>query len=142
MEFCAAMNKVVGNICMKSASHLVTYQCDPLKTQVDYRLVRRDQRKFVKGLEVLPREDCITQHKPLIGDLKMEVKDTVSKFVPARTILKLHEDRVKSDFNSYISKYEESGQENASVKGYWNILKGLPQIGILDEQKPPPPPPP
>ena len=46
-EFCAAMNMTVGNTSeIFSLSHL--------KTQVDYCLVRRNQRKFSKGIKVLP----------------------------------------------------------------------------------------
>ena len=70
----------------KSLSHL--------KTQVDYCLVRRNQRKFAK---VLPSEEC----KPLLCDFKTrKVKDTMIKFVPRRKIWKLHKENVKSDFRS------------------------------------------
>ena len=44
LEFCAAMNMAVA----LRASHLVTYESGPSKTQVDYCLVRRIQRKFLK----------------------------------------------------------------------------------------------
>ena len=36
------------------ASHLVTYESDSSKTQVDYCLVRRNQRTFLKDIKVLP----------------------------------------------------------------------------------------
>lgn len=69
IEFCAAVNLLVGNITFKKrASHLVTYHCGLLKTQGDYWLVRRDQRKFVKDVKVLLSEECITQHIPLVSE--------------------------------------------------------------------------
>lgn len=69
IEFCAAVNLVGGNITFKKrASQLVTYHCGLLKTQVDYWLVRGDQRKFVKDVKVLPSEECITQHIPLVSE--------------------------------------------------------------------------
>ena len=42
----------VGNtLFTKRASHLVSYESGPSKAQVNYRLVRRNQRKFLKDLE-------------------------------------------------------------------------------------------
>ena len=70
LEFCAVINMTVGNTLFKKrASHLVIYEYCLLKSQVDYSLVRRNQRKF--------GEECITQHKPLECDFKIrKVKDT------------------------------------------------------------------
>ena len=72
VEFCVAMNMRVGNtLFMKRVSHLVTYESDPSKTQVDYCLETRKQRKFLKDTKVLPNEECITQHKPLACDFNI-----------------------------------------------------------------------
>ena len=55
-----------------------------------------------------------------------------------RKIWKLHENNVKSEFSSYVNKYKQSTQEDASIQSYWDILKrdllGL-QIGIVDGQE-------
>ena len=52
------------------------------------------------------RNDCITQRKPLVENLKKtKIKDNSNKFAPTRKIRKLHEDIVKSDFTSYIHMY-------------------------------------
>ena len=51
LEFCATMNMAVENIFFKNrASHLVTYEPGPLETLVDYCLVRRNQKNFLKDL--------------------------------------------------------------------------------------------
>ena len=48
------MNMAVENtLFKKSESHPVTYKAGPSKTRVDYCLVRRNQRKFLKDIEVL-----------------------------------------------------------------------------------------
>ena len=53
-------------------------------------------RKFLKDIQVLPSEKCITQYQPLIFDFKMrKVKDIRTKFLPRKKIFKLHEDSVK-----------------------------------------------
>ena len=75
------MNIVVGNTLFRNSS----------KTQVDYWLLRRHQRKFSKDIKVLPSEECITQHKSFLCDFKTrKVKDTRIKFVPRRKIWKLY----------------------------------------------------
>ena len=51
LEFCATMNMAVENIFFKNrASHLVTYEPGPSETLVDYCLVRRNQKNFLKDL--------------------------------------------------------------------------------------------
>ena len=47
LEFCSVIKMTLGNtFSEKKASHLVTYEPGPSKTQVDYSLVRKNQRKF------------------------------------------------------------------------------------------------
>ena len=77
-----------------------------IKNSVDYCLVRRSQLKFLKDMKVLLSEECITQHKLLVCDLKVrKVKDTRRNFVPKRMIGKLYEDSIKSNFSSYTNNY-------------------------------------
>ena len=66
LEFCTAMNKTtVGNtLISRKANNLATYESGPSKTEVDYCLVKRNRRKFWKGVKVLPSEEFITQHEP------------------------------------------------------------------------------
>lgn len=61
----------------------------------------------------------------MVCDFKItKVKDTRRKFLHMRKIWKLHEDIIKNDFRPYINKYRASSQKDASVKGYWEVLKG------------------
>ena len=54
LEFCAAMNMIVGNTFFKKRNtQIVTYESGPSKTPVDYCLERGDQRKFVKGISIV-----------------------------------------------------------------------------------------
>ena len=68
------MNMTVRNTTFKNrASHLVNNVPGPSKTQANYCLVRKDQRK--------DSDDCITQHRQLISDFKIrKVNDTWRKF--------------------------------------------------------------
>lgn len=72
LKFCAAMNMTVRNtLFQKRASHLVNNESGPSKTHLDYFWVRRNQQKFLKDIEALPSEQCITQDKPLVCDFGM-----------------------------------------------------------------------
>ena len=88
LEFFAAVNSIAGNtLSKKTASLFVIYESSPSKTQVDYRLVWRSQRSFLKDVKILPSKECITKHKPLLYDFKIrKVKGTKRNFLPKRKI--------------------------------------------------------
>ena len=122
------MDMIVANTFFKKRdSHLVTYksgsESGSAKTQVDYCLVRKGQRKLLKDIKVVPSEECITQHKPVICNLKIKkVKSNRRRFVPRRKIWKLYESSVKSDFSLYVNN------TTPSIEGYWKVLK----VSLID----------
>ena len=49
------MNVTVGKTLFKNrASHLATFESGPTKTEVNYCLIRRNERKFFQDMKVLP----------------------------------------------------------------------------------------
>ena len=67
----------------------------------------------------------MTQHKIKVCNFKIrKVKDTRGNSIPRRKLWKLHEDNTKSDH----SLYREISQNDASVEGYWIILKEALQV--------------
>ena len=82
------MNMTLGNTPFKKrAIHLVTYESGPSKTQIDYCLVKRNQRNLLKDIKFLPNEEYITQHKPLVCNFKIKkLKSTRGEFVPRRKV--------------------------------------------------------
>ena len=73
LEFCAAVNTIAGNALFKKwKTHLIKYESGPSKMQLDYCLVKRNQGFYLKGINVLPNEDFITQQKPVLFDLKIQ----------------------------------------------------------------------
>ena len=88
------------------------------KIEAKYFLARRNERKFLKDIKLLPSEEFITQHKPLVCDFKLwKVKDTRKNFVSRRKLWKLHEESANSDFRAYPNKCRASSQKDASVEG-------------------------
>ena len=96
-------------------------------------MIRRNRRKCLNDIEVLPSEECIfenffgeciTQRKSLVCDFVIRrVKDTRRKSVPRRKTWKLHEGSVKNDFWSYINQYRASSQKDTSAEDFCNNLK-------------------
>ena len=84
LEFAVANNLVVGNSkFVKKDNHLITYQSGGCSSQVDYILLQCNKFHLVKDIKVIPDEQCITQHRLLICDLKLKISQTTeNKFVP------------------------------------------------------------
>ena len=84
LEFAVANNLVVGNSkFVKKDNHLITYQSVRCSSQVDYILLQCNKFHLVKDIKVIPGEECITQDRLLICNLKLKIsKNTEKKFVP------------------------------------------------------------
>ena len=128
LEFCCAMDMIVANTTFhKRESHLVTYESGLAKTQVDYVLVNRKSRKFVLDVKVIPGEEVVTQHKPVICNLQVtKPREIKRKFAPKRKVWKLNESEVRTSFKEQvemlISEQSHSG-ESESVDEIWLQLK-------------------
>ena len=126
LDFCAAFNMFVGNTYFKKKdSHLVTYESGSAKTQIDYILLRQSQRKYLCDVKVIPSEECIAQHKPVICVMKIKkLRDIRRKFVPRRKIWKLDDVDVAENFKSCVDK-SIGGMDKChlSVEGLWKALK-------------------
>ena len=74
LEFAVANELVVGNTLFKKRdTHLVTYCSGPHMTQIDYMLFRKNFRKSVLNVKVIPSEECVQQHKLLVGDFLVKI---------------------------------------------------------------------
>ena len=75
---------VVNNTYFKKRqSHLITYESGPHSTQISYILSRKEHLKMVKDVKVIPGEECMTQHKLLVGSINLHPSKTTERpFVP------------------------------------------------------------
>ena len=72
LEFAAAKELAVVNTWFqKREQHLVTYESGGRRTQIDYFLTRKHKRKDVLNCKVVPSDSELTQHRPLIMDVKI-----------------------------------------------------------------------
>jgi len=55
---------------MKQESQLVTYAAGPVRSTVDYIIVRLEDKAKVRNVKVIPNEECIPKHKLLVTDMR------------------------------------------------------------------------
>ena len=56
----------------KLDKHLVTYESGGMKSQIDYMLVRGEDKKNVMNCKVILGEACVKQHRLLVMDWKIK----------------------------------------------------------------------
>ncbi|XP_009773255.1 uncharacterized protein [Nicotiana sylvestris] len=70
LDFAKAFGLVIANSSFpKKEEHLVTFQNAVAKTQIDYLLLRREDRGLCKDFKVILSEILATQHKLLVMDV-------------------------------------------------------------------------
>ena len=80
LEFAEAMDLVVLNTQFKKRrSHLVTYKSGQNETQIDYILVRKEDKKIIMDCKVIPNESVVAQHKLVVADVR---KKAIKKSKP------------------------------------------------------------
>ena len=54
---------------MMQESQLVTYAAGPVKSMVDYIIVRQEDKAKVRNVKVIPNQECVPKHKLLVMDM-------------------------------------------------------------------------
>ena len=127
LEFAVSNNLVVGNSkFVKKDNHLITYQSGGYSSQINYILLQCNKFHLVEDIKVVSGEECITQHRLLICDLKLKIsKNAEKKFVPKLRTWKL-EDPCKKEayaesFNDLLANYRIDNLDN--VDDIWKYFK-------------------
>ncbi|XP_070002880.1 uncharacterized protein [Nicotiana sylvestris] len=75
LDFAKAFDLVIANSCFpQREEHLVTYQSSVAKTQIDYLILRRCDRRLCEDCKVIPGETLATQHRLLVMDISIRIK--------------------------------------------------------------------
>ena len=75
----------------KSRNHLVTYASGNSRSQIDYVMVRRADRRMVSNVKAIAGVECVQQHRLVIADLAIgKVKKNKKPFVPRLKLWKLN----------------------------------------------------
>ena len=128
LQFALANNLTVGNTqFIKRDTHLITYTSGDHRTQVDYILYRKNFRKAVTNVKVIPGEECAPQHHLLVCDFTVSAPPKAKrKFTPRQRTWKLLDPVVASEFHAtFKSKVEESTPNSAATtpEEAWHNLK-------------------
>ena len=106
LEFAEARQLVVLNTMFrKDDAKKVTYESGGNKSQIDYMLVRKVDRKLVYDVKVIPGEACVTQHKLLVGVMTTKPAVPIRKvFVSKCRVWKLREPKIRKLFSMGVKE--------------------------------------
>ena len=75
LEFADGLNLVICNTSFtKQEAKLVTYVAGPVKSTVDYIMVRQEVKAKVRNVKVISSEECVPKHKLLGMDMWFKAK--------------------------------------------------------------------
>jgi len=70
LEFANGLNLVICNtLFTKQEAKLVTFVAGPVKSTVDYIMVRQEDKAKVHNVKVISSEECVPKHKLLVMDM-------------------------------------------------------------------------
>jgi len=70
LEFCDAMELIVTNTCFKRQKNkLANYVSGGTVSAIDYLLLRGCDQRHIKNVKVIAGEECVSQHRLLVGDV-------------------------------------------------------------------------
>jgi len=79
---------------MMQESQLVTYAAGPVKSMVDYIIVRQEDKAKVRNVKVIPNQECVPKHKLLVMDMRFNTtKRWCKKSEPRVSVWMLKEER-------------------------------------------------
>ena len=72
LDFAVAYDlAIVNTYFRKREEHLITFKSGNARTQIDYFLVRANNRRWCRDCKVLPSECLMTQHRLLVLDVEI-----------------------------------------------------------------------
>jgi exonuclease III len=127
LEFAEAMNMVVVNTWFDKPQHrLVTYESGDAKTQVDYILLDRGERKHIRDIGVIKSIECVRQHYLLVmkWTLKPLVQQPVIRTQKVRT-WKLRDAAIRTQFSKIVEREARKHKRSkyTSVDAVWQQFK-------------------
>ena len=60
----------------KKDKRLITYVSGTVRSQLDYIMVKRKDKKFVKDVKMVPKEKIVRQHQLLLYEIIMELMES------------------------------------------------------------------
>jgi len=126
LVFADERNLVICNtLFTKQEAKLVTYVAGPVKSTVDYIMVRQEDTAKVRNIKVISSEECVPKHKLLDMWFKA-TKSWRRKFVPIVRVWKLKEEKTCEEYRRIVEdKVEEAKWKGLGVSDHWQQMKGI-----------------
>ena len=127
LEFADGLNLVICNtLFTKQEAKLVTYVAGPVKSTVDYIMVRQEEKAKIRNVKVTS-EECVPKHKLLVMDMWFKAtKRRRRKFEPRVRVWKLKEKKTCEEFKCMVGdKVEEVKWKGLSVNDHWQQMKDM-----------------
>ena len=125
LEFCAAADLVITNTYFtKHDSQLLTFGSGNAYSQIDYILVWKSDFKSVRDVKVISGEECVSQHKLLVGDLELNTSISKSRSIPPkRKLWKLSNPEVRLQYRNSVHESAQYFQNPNNSDSAWTEIK-------------------
>ena len=108
----------------KAENHLITYQSGNSRTQIDYVMVRRVDRRMVVNVKVIAGLETVQQHRLLIADLDLRVvKKQKTRFAPRLRLRKLKDAGCAERFREGVRAMQGDVEVATSTEERWNVMR-------------------
>ena len=104
LEFADGLNLVICNtLFTEQEAKLVTYVACPVKSTVDYIMVRQEDKAKVRNVKVISSQECVPKHKLLVMDVWFKAtKSWHRKFEPRVCVWKLKEEKTSEEYRCMV----------------------------------------
>ena len=102
----------------------ITYLAGPVKSTVDYIMVRQEDKTNIRNVKVITSEECVPKHKLLVMDMRFKAtKRRRRKYEPRVRVLKFKEEKTCEDYRCRVGgKVKWKG---LGVNDHWQQMKGI-----------------
>ena len=97
------------------------YAAGPVKSMVDYIIVRQEDKAKVHKVEVIPNEECVSKHKLLEMDMQLNItKRWCKKCEPRVHVWKIKEEKTCEEYQSMVKdKVAKAEWKFLDVNEHW-----------------------
>ena len=125
LEFGLALDMTVCNtMFQKRDSRLITFSSGGSNTQIDYIMMKNKDKRLLRDVKVIPSEEVVTQHKLVVCDLNICIKQERKK--PYTQKIKIWKLKDTGTANKYASEFRDrwpGSEATESVEETWCKLK-------------------
>ena len=115
LKFCDEKELCMVNTWFEKEQRKITYSLGGNKTEVDFVLVGKNNRKYLKDVETIPWE---LQHRLVVTDMdKRKLKKLVKNEQTFRRVWKLKENDMKTKFQERVRELVD-----VDVRNLWNTF--------------------